>query len=280
MVNSGSLPFMKLVSQVTDPYERQARLYPALISISPLLVMIIVLYQEQLSKFHTLLFSLVSCGGLFLMSDIARRRGKMKEKSLWASWGGVPSVQVLRYSDDTFDDVSTSRYHAILSKKIGVKFPSQQDEHKNPQDADKVYASAGNYLRTATRDTQKFHLIFKDNISYGFRRNGYGLKTIGVTLCFICIIWVVIRHGIDSVVARLHLASGFESLLLPEEWVTSGISLLMLFIWLLVFTQSALREAGFSYAEKLIHACEMLPETTNPKPRAKKKKSTSEHEII
>ena len=50
--------------------------------------------------------------------------------------------------------------------------------------------------------------VFKGNISYGFRRNCYGLKTIGVTLCFIRIIWVFIRHGIGSVVARLHLGSG------------------------------------------------------------------------
>lgn len=127
MHTSGSLSFIKVLGQVTDPYERQARLFPALIAISPFLVMIFALYQDQLSKFHTLVFVLLSGGGLFLLSELARRRGKMKEKSLWDSWGGAPSVQVLRYANDTFDDVSTSRYHSILSKKIGVKFPSPHE---------------------------------------------------------------------------------------------------------------------------------------------------------
>jgi hypothetical protein len=277
MDTSGSLSFIKVLGQVTDPYERQARLFPALIAISPFLVMIFGLYQDQLSKFHTLVVAILSCGGLFLLSELARRRGKMKEKSLWASWGGAPSVQVLRYANDTFDDVSTSRYHAILSKKIGVKFPSQHEERSNPCEADKIYASAGNYLRNATRDKVKFNLLFRDNISYGFRRNGYGLKWIGVTICFLCLIWVFVRGNINTFSLRLYSGNGIESVLLPGEWITVGMSLIMLVVWLLLFTESAVREAGFSYAERLILACEVLPKAKNAKVQINKNISPTEN---
>lgn len=83
MDTSTPLSFVKVIGQITDPYERQARLFPALIAISPFLVMTFGLYQDQLSKFHTLAVAILSCGGLFLLSELARRRGKMKEKSLW-----------------------------------------------------------------------------------------------------------------------------------------------------------------------------------------------------
>lgn len=51
----------------------------------------------------------------------------------------------------------------------------------------------------------------------------------------------------------------------------------MLVVWLLLFTESAVREAGFSYAERLILACEVLPKAKNANVQTNKNISPTEN---
>lgn len=252
----------KTIGQFSDSYERQARLYPALLALVPLVVLVLSLYREKLGLLSSVISALVTCGVLFLLSDIARRRGKAKEQALWKKWGGVPSTQVLRHSDGTFDPVSTNRYHVMLAKKMNLSFPSASEEAVDPQAADAIYTSAGNMLRDATRDTKKFALLFKDNISYGFRRNGFGLKPIGIVICFGSIFWVGLRHGVSVWATRVQSATDAESFLSGGELTTIATALAMLLTWSCYFTEQTVREAAFSYAQKLILACESLAKAT------------------
>ncbi|EAB7345164.1 TPA: hypothetical protein P5L69_003413 [Salmonella enterica subsp. enterica serovar Concord] len=253
-----STSFVNALGQFTDPYERYARLYPALIAILPFVVMILTLYQESLSLLHLGFIAVLSCGGLFLLADIARRRGKMKEKRLWQRWGGLPSTQVLRHRDDYFDSISKVRYHQILAEKIGQRFPSKTDEENDPLVADSIYTAAGNFLRNATRDKKKYALLFNDNVSYGFRRNGYGLRTIGIFISLLCLLWVFIRADIYTWDVRFKSSPNIESIFNFGEWSTIVISICMILVWAFVFTESAVREAAFSYAKNLILSCESL----------------------
>jgi hypothetical protein len=252
----------KAIGQVSDPYERQARLYPALLALSPLVVLVLALYREKLGLLSSVISALVTFGVLYLLSDFARRRGKAKEETLWKNWGGTPSTQVLRHSDSTFDPVSTNRYHATLAKKMNLSFPSASEEAADPLGADAIYTSAGNMLRDATRNTEKFGLLFKDNISYGFRRNGLGLKPIGIAICLGSIAWVGIRHGVNVWVTRIHGAADIESLVSGEEITTIAAALVMLLMWIFYFTEQTAREAAFSYARMLVLTCESLAAET------------------
>ncbi|MEO5332360.1 MAG: hypothetical protein H7839_10085 [Magnetococcus sp. YQC-5] len=260
--DSGSPPswWLKAMDQISDPYERQSRLYPALLALSPLVVLVISLYGERLALISTVTSTFVMCGVLFLLTDLARHLGKAKEQALWNKWGGIPSTQVLRHSDSTFDSISTKRYHTILTKTTGLKFPLPHEETANPAAADAAYTSAGNMLREATRDTTKFALLFRDNISYGFRRNGFGLKPIGLIICLCCILWVGIRHGISPWEERFHNAIDLESFFDAGELATLAAASLMMLVWQFFFTEKAARDAAFSYARKLILACESLPD--------------------
>ncbi|AZU57864.1 hypothetical protein CFM90_17715 [Ralstonia solanacearum] len=253
----------RALSQFSNPYDRQARLQPALLALVPLVVLVISLYGGKLRPLSTVVSALVACGMLFLLSEFARRFGKAKEQVLRKKWGGRPSTQVLRHSDDTFDPVSTARYHGILATKLNLRFPTAAEEAADPKAADAVYTSAGNLLREVTRDTRKFDLLFKDNISYGFRRNGFGLKPIGLAICFCCIIWVVVRHGVGVWVTRLQSAPDVESFFGGGELTTLGTVFVMLLFWLFHFTEESVREAAFSYARQLVLACETL--TAPPK---------------
>ena len=47
---------------------------------------------------------------------------------------------------------------------------------KCAEEADEIYRSWSNYLRTNVRDIEKYNLLFAELINYGFRRNVYGMK--------------------------------------------------------------------------------------------------------
>ncbi|HRL94763.1 MAG TPA: hypothetical protein PK873_14515 [Pseudomonas sp.] len=266
--STGASSLAKAISQFSDPYERQARLYPALLALSPVIVLALSLYGEKLGVLSSLISALIACGLLYLLSDFARRGGKAKEQALWKKWGGVPSTQVLRHRDnEIFDSASTQRYHTILAKKMGIPFPTASEEASDPQAADALYTSAGNMLRNATRDTKKYSLLFKDNIAYGFRRNAFGLRRIAMTLCLGSLLWVGVRHGPSIWVTRFQAAANPESFFNGGELTSIGASLAMLVVWLSYFTELSVREAAFSYARTLILVCE----TWAPKPRAASK---------
>src|SRR5579863_6877105 len=109
-----------IVSKVTDPYDRQARLYPALLCLLPLLALVTLLYGPTGSVLTGVVTIAVSCGGLFLMMNICREMGKRLEDKLYRDWGGKPTTQLLRHRNGTIDSVTKRRYHAFLAAKISV----------------------------------------------------------------------------------------------------------------------------------------------------------------
>ena len=164
------------LSKYLDPYERCARMYPGLICLFPIIIGTYSSFPaayKTLSGFVTLA---AAVGLLHFLSNVARGMGKRLEPQLFSDWGGVPSVALFRYSDDHIPRPMKERYHRIMSERTGIQAPSHEQEGSDPRAADQVYRSWSDYLRSQTRDTQRYSMIFKENINYGFRRNLLGLK--------------------------------------------------------------------------------------------------------
>lgn len=247
-----------MVNAFGDKYDRNARLKPALLMLLPALVAIVALYHDALGMLGTIITLVGGCGLPFLLADFARSRGVAREQKLWESWGGVPSTQLLRHADSTLDSVSKARYHNFLAAKINTKFPTPAAEKQNPGKADAVYASATKWLRGATRDEKKFQLLINDNITYGFRRNAYGLRSFGIAVSALTIVWVCLRRGFSPFIAHVRDAKEIEALFSAGEWTSLVFALVMLVAWLALFSKVSVRAAAFSYADKLILACETL----------------------
>lgn len=194
----GSVGLTEMLAKVTDPYERQARLYPALLAGLPVIVMATVLYGSN-SVITAASTVAASCGGLYLLANIARERGRCLEPILYAVWGGKPTTQLLRHRDRSIEAPTKRRYHAFLSQMVNLQFPDETEEETNPSQADDMYQSAVRWLLNHTRDQSKYKMIFDENIAYGFRRNAYGLKNIGIGICLASLTWVLISEGIVKV---------------------------------------------------------------------------------
>src|SRR6266481_2413102 len=130
-----------LVAKVTDPYERPARLYPALLALLPLLALVMLLYGPTATSLTGAVTVAVSCGGLYLTTNLCREFGKRLEEKLYRKWGGRPTTQLLRHRDMHIEAVTKRRYHAFLASKINHMFPDKDQEASDPTGADDVYQS-------------------------------------------------------------------------------------------------------------------------------------------
>src|SRR5271163_4898840 len=135
-----------IVAKVTDPYDRQARLYPALLCLLPLMALVALLYAPNVSALTGVVTLAVSCGGLFLTTNICREMGKRLEGRLYREWGGKPTTQLLRHRDDTIDSVTKRCYHAFLAARINAAFPDTEQEKSDPAKADETYQSGARWL--------------------------------------------------------------------------------------------------------------------------------------
>src|SRR4051812_45725115 len=107
-----------ILEKVTDPYERKARVYPALLTLFPVIAMVLLLYGGYETPLTAVLTTGASCGGIYLISNVCREFGKRLEIKLFAAWGGKPSTQMLRHRDRTIDRITKQRYHSFLALKI------------------------------------------------------------------------------------------------------------------------------------------------------------------
>ena len=97
-----------------DNYTLKARYFPVILFLLPI-VTLGFFYSLQFESIFHFLVSLGVIGSLtYLLSQLGRDKGKLKETSLWKEWGGTPSVQLLRLENSHLDKFTKQRYHQKL----------------------------------------------------------------------------------------------------------------------------------------------------------------------
>jgi hypothetical protein len=249
-----------------DPYTLRARLSPAIIAAAPAFAAIALLLSwTQLSLSNTIA-SVGLVALLFVLADIARRRGKKIQPQVYAELGGMPSTTMLRHSDPTFDAASKARYVAFLAGKISETAPTEAQEQADLAAADAFYTRCGDWLRENTRNAKKFNILFNENVTYGFRRNLLGMKwsALALNLLVVVISGSVLYHGsvpyqdIQHVERRVIVV--FVVAVLHALYIGLGVN------------RAAVAEAAKSYARQLILSCETLINKAKPVAAAAKPK--------
>lgn len=229
-----------------DPYELKARLAPALLVILPPALAGIAWFPG-FSWTGVLATTVVTCGGTVLLAQVGRDLGKRKEDWLFTKWGGRPSTIRLRHRTLGTNKVTLAKYHTKLSKLLKRKFPTQAQEDDEPAAADELYEAGATFLRVNTRDVKKFPLVFKENCNYGFRRNLWGMKRLGISVSAV---------GLGLMGARIAYLKDSGDLGLPLA--CAAVDLGMLLGWIFWFRPDWVRLAADAYAKELVEACEKL----------------------
>jgi hypothetical protein len=216
----------------------------------PISFTVLAIFPVSISALKSLATIAITLGGLFLLSQLARDRGKSKEEKLFEGWGGIPSTLIFRHSDKRLDSITKVRYHKRLAVLVtGTKSIGVVEESSNLSKADNVYSAWASYLRSATRDTKKYSLLFQENINYGYRRNVWGLRIFGICSCGLCIFITAVifyqRYKISGSI-DFNLAGAFMG------------SVVFVLLWIFRFNREWVRITAFAYAERLAESVETL----------------------
>ncbi len=124
--------------------------------------------------------------GAFVLAQVARDAGKAIEGPLWASWGGPPTMQMLRHRDQTIAAGSKALLHRQLTALTIVDhLPTQTEEEADPDGADEIYRTCSDWLRRKALELKAkapFDVVHSENIAYGFRRNLLGIRRHGLLI--------------------------------------------------------------------------------------------------
>lgn len=228
-----------------DIYTLRARLFPAFLVFLPFGLGIVSLFPEKIIGWGAILSLLASCGFTMLLAQMARDPGKKKEKKLFDDWGGTPTTLLLRHREEKIDLYSLERVHRKLTELTGILLPTKEEEQQNHSDADQKYESCIRYLREATRDKKKFSLVFSENVNYGFRRNLWSMKPIGIFLTLLGIFMALFSIVMPKTV-------------FPYSMFCLLIDLLLLIWWCFSINPDWVKNAAFTYANTLIATCDTL----------------------
>ena len=240
------------ILRLFDRYSRIARLYPAILAVAPCVWSAVILLPRLVTSMaNSLITLLVVVSALYLISAIARSRGKAIEPELLRRWGGWTTTIFLRHRDPTVDAITKARYHQELSRLCdGLQFPTSNEEANDPRAADDIYRSATRKLIEKRRDAKYTHLHY-ENESYGFRRNMLGLRPVAVSLATLAALgaataWYLLTPDPRSVRDIIEYGSSY-----PQFPALVVADLLDLALWPLFVREFFVRQAAEEYAHAL-----------------------------
>ena len=257
-------------SKLFDPYDLKARVFPGLLLLIPVIVFMALILGPKNPLIVTLSSVLATCGGPYLIASFVRTWGLRAQDRLNKKWGGQPSTIILRHSDSCMAKPTKLQYHQLIQYKLSVQVPTAAEETADSESADDAYSAAANALRPLVNaDTKKYRFVFKELVAYGFNRNAYGSRWVGVLICVAAIIATLAHGGV------LNFTSPYGELgaLVAQDaahvltLIVAGVFML---VWLFHFTETTVKQAGYTYALRLWEAL-----LTVKKPPSKSSKAVS-----
>lgn len=256
---------MTAILDIKSAYTRRARLTPALIVVLPLGLAVLSWSPDGLKSWTVLWSLFVWAGGTALMAQVARDRGREKEKELYRSWGGKPTTRLLRYEGCENPILVTRRHTNLQSLLADVRIPSESEESADPEHADNIYDTCVRWLLEQTRDQKKFNLLFEENCNYGFRRNLWGMKPLGILLCALGFLF-----GSSAIVVHMQTHDAIS----PISYGGVACTVALFVFWTAWCSPQWVRLSADAYAERLLAAAETLG-SAGPPPRKTTRKVKS-----
>ena len=227
-----------------NSYTRMARLYPALLALVPWSIFLVVFFDPA-EWFKSVLLLGVAAGAHVVIMRIARNLGESRQKAWWERIVGNPTAQRLRWSEAVHDDDHRD-LHTRVEKFTGISLPSRAREQADPDAAMRLYTRAVTRMRELTRDHGAFPRVWDELKNYGFARNTYGVKPIGLVFAACWLVAMIVL-----LVIKLRLGSSVESW---KIYVVGGVDLGAILFWIFGVRFAVLERESDRYASALLDA--------------------------
>jgi hypothetical protein len=235
----------RVVGLYLDAYERQARLAPGLMALLPVSITVVALGWRNLGVVSVVVGSFTAIGGPGFLADTVRGKGVNAQNHLYRAWGGMPTTQLLRLREPTDSPARRAKWRAAVETVTGTQLPNADSEASTPDRADGEIQSAVDDLRDIVRAPGPT-LLNRENRAYGFRRNMFGIRWIGLIIALLCV--VVTGLGLISSSIREH-PTGVLLAIAMELVIALG--------WLIVPRARWVRAAADRYTYQLMQAAVM-----------------------
>lgn len=242
---------MKETKSIFDDFNLHARIIPALITVLPIYVYLILKNLINNSFIKWFLPSSIAYVLLVaLFYRVVRNLGKNHEEEMYEKLGAKPTTIVLRYTNELIDEQTKTRYHIKINEKVqGIELPTcKEDENEN---SDIQYESAINWLRKyANSNREKEARVYQELKDYNFWRNLYGGKWIAIISCIIAIFIEVIQ---------LENCKMINLIKSPFPQVTALLTMIViLIVCCIVINKKTVENKAFDYAKTLLEVCDSL----------------------
>jgi hypothetical protein len=188
-------------------------------------------------------------GSLFWLAACPRRRARQAVGAM-GELGRRPTTQLLRFRGAR-NRIAVRRRHDQLARIFAdLVIPDEAAESADPRTADEHYETAIQALIERTRDPRRFDRVFDENCQYGFRRNPWGCRTIGIWLG-------AVGTGATAILGGLEAANILNVSMLGLA-LSGGIDIILLLVFIFIVRPAWVREAAEAYAERLLGALEIL----------------------
>jgi len=252
---------MSQLTKLIDRYVLFARIAPVAIAASALFLLISSWIPFSAWPIKLIAGSGMLVVGAFALAHLARKAGQAIQAPLWASWGGPPTVRMLRHRDTTFKPGSKQLIHQrLIALGIVDHLPSAEEEQRDPEVADELYQTCADWLRRKALELKgkaPFDIVHSENIAYGFQRNSLGIKP-----------WALSVIGASLAGTSASFVSG------RQPWIELAAELMLgaYIIW--GVTEAVMKRAADDYSLRLLDAVQALPVGKSP---ATKKRPATGH---
>ncbi len=164
----------------------------------------------------------------------------------------MPTTIIFRFSDNTIDAVSKTKYHRWINSKLrDISLPVSHIEESKDLLADEKYINAMRFLRTyANSNREKLPRVYQDLKKYNFWRNLYGCKR----FCVVIYLIIILREFV--------CINGFSLRKMIFDPFPEYVVLIGMIFWLMIFclsvTKKTVKRNAFDYAKTLLETIDIL----------------------
>ena len=205
-----------------------------------------------------LLMGVISLSGLVTIAgQMGRDTGKKLQYKLFNKYG-KPTIDELSFKGTSFGLDTLQRYHGYLAGLTSTEAPTVFVENESFEECRALYENWTGYLIEATRDKEKFPLVFAENVNFGTRRNLRALKWYGVIITIVSALAVLAFNGCPSCPLDFTLTLPFLWALPPIAKASLLLCILLLWFWLVTVNNKWVMRAGKEYARRLVAATDTV----------------------
>lgn len=232
-----------------DTYSIKARLFPALVAMAPALSLLLMAGSWTDPGFPEAITAMTIGVLFFAAAELARRAGKHVEARMLKATGGRHENRELTFEDTTIEEATKARYREFLAAQVGIPAPTRECEAKDPATAQSFYTACYDHLRLNTYDTEKFRILFNENVAYGYLRNLLGLKPYAIAINI---------AGAFAAWALYNRPPAFASMTDGKLLIQVGLAIWHILYLSLAITERSVMVASKRYARQLTLSCETL----------------------